>query len=556
MNIAIYSRKSKFTGKGDSIENQIDMCKAYINSHFTGDYNILIYEDEGFTGANIDRPKFKQCVDDIKNKKVDVLICYRLDRISRNVADFSSTLELLEKNNCSFISIKEQFDTSTPMGRAMMYIASVFAQLERETIAERIRDNMIQLAKTGRWLGGVTPTGFESQEISHQDVNGKVRKSFMLVPVPDEIQTVTLIFQKYLEFKSLTKVETYLLQHHITTKNNANFTRFAIRALLSNPVYAIADETVFNYFDINNYDIYSPKDEFNGTRGVMAYNKTIQKKNQSNKLRDVSEWIVAIGNHDGIIEGYKWVRVQELLEQNKSKTFRKTRNQEALLSGILCCAKCGSYMRPKMGRTLKDGSNMFYYLCELKEASKKARCDCNNAPGPKLDKLVLDYLTKQSSNTSETRQKTSRIKCTLTEQSELISSEICSLTETIKHNEASINNLVATLASSKDTAAEKYIIKQINELDSENCNLKDKLFELKQRAAMLDCEESKTESIDKMLKDFGHMLSLSTTSENQRSIIRRIVDKVEWDGERIDISLFGSSSNSLKKMFPSGEDSK
>lgn len=162
MKAAIYSRKSMFTGKGDSVENQVQMCKDYGNRLNVDEY--LIYEDEGYSGGNINRPKFQELLQDVKKKKFDVLICYRLDRISRNVADFSSTLELLQDNNISFVSIKEQFDTSTPMGKAMVYIASVFAQLERETIAERVRDNMLELAKSGRWLGGQTPLGFESEK--------------------------------------------------------------------------------------------------------------------------------------------------------------------------------------------------------------------------------------------------------------------------------------------------------------------------------------------------------------------------------------------------------
>ena len=153
--VAIYSRKSVFTGKGESIENQIEMCKDYYNrTHNNNEVEFLIYEDEGFSGGNINRPRFKELITDAKNKKFKALVCYRLDRISLNVAYFSSTLELLQDNDIEFISIKEQFDTSTPMGRAMIYIASVFAQLERETIAERVRDNMLQLARTARWLGG------------------------------------------------------------------------------------------------------------------------------------------------------------------------------------------------------------------------------------------------------------------------------------------------------------------------------------------------------------------------------------------------------------------
>ena len=116
LKVAVYSRKSKFTGKGDSIENQIEMCKDYITNTIGKDVEFTIYEDEGFSGGNLDRPNFKKLMSAIKNKKFNILVCYRLDRISRKVADFSSTLEILQSNNCSFISIKEQFDTSSPMG--------------------------------------------------------------------------------------------------------------------------------------------------------------------------------------------------------------------------------------------------------------------------------------------------------------------------------------------------------------------------------------------------------------------------------------------------------
>ena len=165
MKIAIYSRKSKYTGVGDSIENQIQMCKDYsMNKYINTELEFDIYEDEGFSGGNINRPKFKELMKNIKN--YDILICYIIDRISRNVADFSTTLDLLQANNCDFVSIKEQFDTSSPMGRAMIYIASVFAQLERETIAERVKDNMLQMAKVGKWLGGQLPLGYSSEKIS------------------------------------------------------------------------------------------------------------------------------------------------------------------------------------------------------------------------------------------------------------------------------------------------------------------------------------------------------------------------------------------------------
>ena len=157
--IAIYSRKSKYSDKGDSVGNQIEIAMEYIKTNYLPkeyDVEIAIFEDDGFSGGTIDRPKFQEFLFKESEEPFDVLICYRLDRISRNIADFSNLINKLTNLGTDFVSIKEQFDTKTPMGRAMMYIASVFAQLEREVIAERIRDNLIELAKTGRWLGVIS----------------------------------------------------------------------------------------------------------------------------------------------------------------------------------------------------------------------------------------------------------------------------------------------------------------------------------------------------------------------------------------------------------------
>ena len=155
----IYSRKSKFTGKGESIENQIELCRQYIASHISPEAaeKALVYEDEGFSGGTLERPQFKRMMADSHKQQFAAIVVYRLDRISRNIGDFAKLIEELSDRHIDFISIREQFDTSSPMGRAMMYIASVFSQLERETIAERIRDNMRELSKTGRCWAELRP---------------------------------------------------------------------------------------------------------------------------------------------------------------------------------------------------------------------------------------------------------------------------------------------------------------------------------------------------------------------------------------------------------------
>ena len=130
MNIAIYSRKSKFTGKGDSIDNQIELCREYVRIHFpdADSSDIVTFEDEGFSGKTLDRPQFQKLMRMQESAPFDVLVVYRLDRVSRNVGDFAKLIEKLNRSGTAFISIKEQFDTSTSMGRAMMNVSAVFAQ--------------------------------------------------------------------------------------------------------------------------------------------------------------------------------------------------------------------------------------------------------------------------------------------------------------------------------------------------------------------------------------------------------------------------------------------
>ena len=326
LRIAIYSRKSKYSENGDSIGNQIELAKEYIKKNYPEEeyeLEIVIFEDEGFSGRNIDRPKFQEFLEKERERPFDILISYRLDRISRNIADFSSLMNELNKLNTSFISIKEQFDTTTPMGRAMMYIASVFAQLEREVIAERIRDNMLELAKTGRWLGGDTPLGFDSErfeiaQITEENIDTNIlekknKKACKLKINEEEKQKVQLIFKKYLEIKSLAGLEHYLLKNKIFTRKGKEFRKFSLRNILTNPVYSKNDDAILQYFRNKCQNIYAEQDgreKFDGKYGIIAYNKTDNNK----KDRPISEWIIAVGLHKGYVIGKEWVQLQELLE--------------------------------------------------------------------------------------------------------------------------------------------------------------------------------------------------------------------------------------------------
>ena len=170
-----------------------------------------------------------------------------------------------------------------------MYIASVFSQLERETIAERIRDNMHELAKTGRWLGGTTPTGYASEAVKSVTIDGKSKKACKLKLIPEEADIVRMIYDLYVETDSLTLTEAALIKQGIKTKNNNYFTRFSIKAILQNPVYMIADEDAYQFFTQHDTDLFSDKDAFDNKHGIMAYNRTDQEKGRATKYLPASE---------------------------------------------------------------------------------------------------------------------------------------------------------------------------------------------------------------------------------------------------------------------------
>ena len=535
---AVYSRKSRFTGKGESIENQIELCRRYINLNYpnASEKNIFIYEDEGFSGGNTDRPQFKKMMDDASEKKFNVLICNRLDRISRNIGDFAKLIDRLGELGISFESIKEKFDTDSSLGRAMMYIASVFSQLERETIAERIRDNMHELAKTGRWLGGNTPTGYRSVQVQTITVDGKKRSSCMLKIEESEMTAVKKIFEKFLESESLTAVETYMIQNHIKTRKGKDFSRFSIKGILRNPVYMIADSDAWEYLSVLGAEIFAEKSDFDGNCGVMAYNKTLQKKGKTNKIRDIKEWIITTGRHKGVVSGKEWKQVQECLERNSVKAYRKPKNNTALLSGLLYCGDCGHYMRPKIYNSFyKDGEKKFSYLCEMKEKSRRSECSVSNPAGNELDAEVIKEISKLEEDKKELYYILNKAKKTFSDGRES-NTEIEELNEGLNVNNRKIASLVENLTELEKTVADKYIIKKIEELHAENELLKKRLYEL-----IKTSENKKSVDVNYItdtLTVWESVIKLIEVRE-RREVVRTIVDKIIWDGESAHIYFFG-----------------
>ncbi|MBR5294097.1 MAG: recombinase family protein [Oscillospiraceae bacterium] len=545
--VAIYTRKSKFTGKGESIGNQVELCKEYVRSKFGEDYaeSCVVFEDEGFSGGNLQRPDFQRMMNELRKHKFEAIVVYRLDRISRNISDFSGLIDELTKLDVSFISIKEQFDTSNPMGRAMMYIISVFSQLERETIAERIRDNMHELAKTGRWLGGNTPTGYRSEAVSKITIDGKTRKSYKLVPVPEEIEIPKLIFDLYLQTDSLTAVETELLRQRIKTKKGKDFTRFAIKAILQNPVYMVADGHAYDYFSDREAEVCYPRDAFDGNCGIMAYNRTDQEKGRATQIQAMSEWIIALGKHPGVIPSKQWIKVQESLERNKDRGYRKPRSNEALLTGLIYCA-CGVRMNPKLSQRIDaSGKPVYSYVCKMKERSKGDRCNCRNVNGNALDTAVIEEIKTLTENDSSFITQLKKSRELYAGKSEQYEQKLEELRGEQTRNEKTIDGLIDSMGLVGDSVAKPRMLKRIEELTEANRVVENRIRELE---GLIDANVISGLEFDMIRQT----LSVFRTSvegmslEEKRSAIRALVRKVIWDGQNAHVVLFGADGSEIE----------
>ena len=548
--IAIYSRKSKFSEKGDSVGNQVDIANKYIQEHYPLDeyeVEIIIFEDDGFSGGNLDRPKFKEFLIEENKNPFDILICYRLDRISRNIADFSNLINSINKLGTSFVSIKEQFDTKTPMGRAMMYIASVFAQLEREVITERIRDNMIELAKTGRWLGGITPTGYSSKRIDIVDVyekrddniiEKKRKTASKLIIIKEEIKIIEKIYYKFLELKSLSKLEVYFVQNNIYTKNNIDFSVSTLRTILTNPVYAPNDKYIVEYFNNKGMTIYADGDRanFDGKYGLLGYRKR-DGKNEN----DIEDWIISVGLHTPAIkDGLVWIRAQELLNKNREKRYRAKCKHDFLFSGILRCSECGSYMRPKIAQ-----GKRFYYICELKEKSKRQKCNSKNISGLELDKLVMQKLREIFIPYSYIYEEFSKM--IIKKFDSDIENQIQELKIKFRNNEESIKKLIDKLKYI-DIEIIDYINNEIKNLKKENKKIQEDLLNLQQHKEIREKDKNENCSylnlIDNELNLFDFL-----DIKFKKDILKILIKDMKGNGKNIEINLFNIKINQTDKRL-------
>jgi len=301
---AIYTRKSTDEGLDqafNTLDAQRESAEAYVLSQRSEGWTALPdrYDDGGFSGGNMERPAMKRLLDDIEARKIDCVVVYKVDRLSRSLFDFARIMDRFERNGVSFVAVTQQFNTTTSMGRLTLNVLLSFAQFEREIIAERTRDKVSAARKKGKWVGGFPPLGYDvAQEGGRLLVN------------PEEAGQVREIFRLYLEHRSLGEVMRQLDARGWRTKSwttkegklrkGRPWTKWRLHRLLTNMVYL----------------------------GKVPFRGRVYE-----------------GEHEAIIDDDQWQKVQVTLKHNGRNGGKDVRNKfGALLKGLMWCAACDAPM--------------------------------------------------------------------------------------------------------------------------------------------------------------------------------------------------------------------
>lgn len=341
---AIYTRKSTEEGLDqafNSLDAQREACESYIASQRHEGWKALPkkYDDGGFSGGNVQRPALQELLKDIADGKVDSVIVYKIDRLTRSLTDFSKMVEVFDKQSTSFVSVTQHFNTTTSMGRLTLNVLLSFAQFEREVTSERIRDKIAQSKRKGMWMGGALPLGYDVRDRA-------------LVINKVEAELVRLIFTRYAALGCVQRLKTELDAQGIKSKVRTNkhgiksggrqFSRGALYWLLRNRVYR------------------------GETHHAGAYYP---------------------GQHKAIIEEQLWEVVQVVLEKNRSGTQLVGRSGErSVLTGLLSLED-GTQLTPT--HTVKAGKRYRYYIQRRPKADEtSSRMSDTRLPAHQLEQLV------------------------------------------------------------------------------------------------------------------------------------------------------------------------
>ena len=337
---AIYTRKSVEEGldqEFNSLDAQREAGEAYIASQKANGWVCLPtrYDDGGYSGGNMKRPALQQLLADCEAGLVDIIVVYKIDRLSRSICDFADLSKKFDEWGTQFVAVTQEINTATSAGRMMLNILITFAQYEREVITERVRDKMAASRKKGKWVGGSVPMGYRVE-------NKK------LVVEPEEARVIQRIFQRFIEIQSPSLIAKELNKDGIRTKQGKAWDKPHIYRILSNHTYI----------------------------GQVKYKECICE-----------------GEQNAIVELDVWNRTREILALNEPVP-RQTKRMETIapLKGILRCGHCDCAMMPTYAR--KNGKRYFYYLCSRDSKRATSTCPVRQIPAGDVERITREQVMK------------------------------------------------------------------------------------------------------------------------------------------------------------------
>ena len=428
---------------------------------------ILTFVDNGFSGGNVNRDGFQKMMRKIEQGKISKVIVYRLDRISRSLADFVNILTIFKEYNVEFVSSQEAFDTSSPYGELIVKILAVFAEFERQSIISRVTQAYNHRSELGFYMGGRKPYGFDLEPIVINNIKTK-----RLSPIKEEIEQIKYIYKTYaVENVTLNRLQKNLIENNMNPIGSSGWTTAKLSTIIKNPIYVKADSRIYDYFEKFNTQIISPPESFDGIHGVQIYGKT--KHNASSF--DWSDIKAVVMAHEGIIDSETWIKCQNKLANNR-QIRNAVSNKTSWLGGKVVCKKCGRTMTTTKGKT-SSGEIRRYFSCTGKTHLKccsgtKATIYAEsledllyNQIAVKLDSLKYSKVEKKKKFNPEINELRNKLKSI-----ELAEQQIA---DTLIKNEASIELIeILSKRATKLKNDRTEILVKIDELSSKEIDTK------------------------------------------------------------------------------------
>lgn len=500
---AIYTRKSTDEGldqQFNSLDAQRESAEAYVKSQMHEGWTSIAtrYDDGGYTGANVDRPALKRLVADIEAGKVDTVVVYKVDRLSRSLLDFSRIMETFDKHGVSFVSVTQAFNTTSSMGRLTLNILLSFAQFEREIISERTRDKMSAARKKGKYVGGAPLLGYDLRESR-------------LVVNDIESEQVKAIFGLYVEHESMLAVLGELNRRGWMTKRwttrkgkergGRRFDRNALYQLLTNVAYV----------------------------GKVRYHEQVYE-----------------GEHDGIVDPATFERVQKLLRQNNRTGGTAARNASgALLRGLLKCVPCGCAMTHS--HSTKGTTRYRYYVCGKAQKQGRSTCPSPSIPAAEIERFVVDQIRAVGRDPS-------LVAATLAEARRQVQESLDALTSERRGVESDLARASDELRAVV-TAGGKDLTARLADLQERVRTAERRLSEIREESIRLQEETIDKDEATDALRRFDPVWDALTPREQAR-VLELLIERVDYHGAdgTVSVTFRPTGIRSLSDEFGIEED--